>query len=40
MTLAAAPGRPLLVGAGDSVLRSTGTTWSRVTEAQFPVYPG
>jgi hypothetical protein len=40
VTLAAAPSRPLLVGAGASVLRSAGTTWSRVTEAQFPVYPG
>ena len=40
VTLAAAPGHPLLVGAGATVFRSSGTTWSRVTEAQYPVYPG
>jgi len=40
VTLAAAPGHPLLVGAGPTVFRSAGTTWSRVTEALYPVYPG
>ena len=40
VTLAAAPGHPLLVGAGPTLFRSTGTTWSRVTEALYPVYPG
>jgi hypothetical protein len=39
-TLAAAPGRPLLVGAGPTLFRTSGTTWSRVTEALYPVYPG
>jgi hypothetical protein len=40
VALAAAPSRPLLVGAGDSVFRNTGSTWSTVTEALSPVYPG
>ncbi len=40
VTLAAAPGRPLLVGTGKSVFRNTGSTWTRVGDAQYPVYPG
>jgi hypothetical protein len=40
VTLAAAPNRPLLVGAAGTVFRGTGTTWARVTEAEYPVYPG
>jgi hypothetical protein len=40
VTLAAAPGRPLLVGAGKSLFRNSGSTWTRVGDAQYPVYPG
>ena len=39
-TLAAAPGEPVLVGAGTSIFRNSGSTWTRVADAQFPVYPG
>ncbi|HSN07010.1 MAG TPA: LpqB family beta-propeller domain-containing protein [Candidatus Angelobacter sp.] len=40
VTLAAAPGRALLVGTATSVFRNTGSTWTRVGDAQYPVYPG
>jgi hypothetical protein len=39
-TLAAAPGESVLVGAGASIFRNSGSTWARVADAQFPVYPG
>ncbi|MBI1377086.1 MAG: hypothetical protein GC157_06355 [Frankiales bacterium] len=46
VTLAAAPGNPLLVGAeaadGDPALvyASSGSVWSPVATAEYPVYPG
>ena len=39
-TLAAAPTEPILVGAGPTIFRNSGSTWARVTDATFPVYPG
>ncbi len=40
VTLTAAHGRPLLVGAGKSLFRNSGSSWTRVGDAQYPVYPG
>jgi hypothetical protein len=42
VSVAAAPGsgRPLLVGAGDSVYRNAASSWTKITDALFPVYPG
>jgi hypothetical protein len=40
VTLAAAPGRSLLVGAGTSIFRNSASTWARIADAQYPVYPG
>ena len=34
------PGRPLLVGAGDSVFRNAASSWTKITDALSPVYPG
>jgi len=38
--LAAAPAEPILVGAGPTIFRNSGSTWARVVDATFPVYPG
>jgi len=42
VTVAAAPGpgRPLLVGAGASIFRNAASSWTRLTDALYPVYPG
>ena len=42
VSLAAAPGsgRPLLVGAGNSVYRNAAASWTKITDALSPVYPG
>ena len=40
VTLAAAPDRALLVGAGTSLFRNSGSTWTSVGDAQYPTYPG
>jgi hypothetical protein len=39
-TLAAAPSRPVLIGAAGVIYRSSGSTWTKITEGQYPVYPG
>ena len=39
-TLAAAPSRPVLIGAAGAIYRSSGSTWTKITEGQYPVYPG
>lgn len=40
VTLAAAPGRPIVVGADTGIYRNSGSTWTRVVDGTFPVYPG
>ncbi len=40
VTLAAAPQHPILVGAGTTVVSSSGSLWVKVTDGAFPVYPG
>ncbi len=42
VTIAAAPGpdRPLLVGAGAAIYRNATSSWTRLTDALYPVYPG
>jgi Lipoprotein LpqB beta-propeller domain/Sporulation and spore germination len=39
-TLAAAPGRVLLVGEAGAVWRSTGPSWARIPDVTDPAYPG
>ena len=40
VTLAAAPGRSIVVGAGEGIYINSGSTWARTADATFPVYPG